>query len=643
MSPNFKKINQDFEKYTKNVFIKGAILSVFLVIIAFIILFIRLLFFKIEIQNEHIQKNSEIINKQIEYTSSYILMIKDSFESFKNFDHKYKFDYKNYKIDALNRYIYNSSEIGTFISLYQPITSYLTEFSALQHVSVVIKNFQKLDYILWTYYYSKNKFVFVHPFIYNPITYKFSEESYHGDILQNTVAINEAYITPIYDDAITQKKIFSLTIPVFNETSYQGTFAVDIDLEKLFHGVRNLNKNNKNISLFLVDRNNHYYSFDKEKNDYTWFDFHKQQNIKYGFVFEKMLFFNTQKLEEGTLLVSSFSIINILIESLFSANLIYFIIVILIFYLFISINYFRYMKPQQNILIGVLEYLNSEKDFKEINEKKLNHITKEVYSAFKFLIRQFTIKIKIDNDIRLSKETIEYFIKSNYFNHSCGYIINPAFNFSGDYVKIFNLNENEKIFFIADVSGKGVGAMILVNQIDFFFNIYSEKIKDRFSFETELKNFNKYFVEKNINCDFIAFKAIYIEQMKSNEIIYIINAGFPELYVANKENKIQKMESPNSFTPLGIAEDEDYKFSELSLEYLHKFNKIIACTDGILEQTNKNGILYEDRFIKTLESSLQFENIEEMIKFIWNDFYSFIESYENQYDDFTVLVVKLGE
>ena len=220
MSPNFKKIYDDFGAYTKGIFIKGALLSVLLVIIAFIILFTRLLFITINLQNENIDKNSKIINQQIKYTSNYILMIKESFLDFKNLDHEYQFDQLKSSKDMLNRYIYSSIDIGTFISLYKPMSNYLREFSALEHTAVIINNFQKIDYILWTYYYSKNKFVFVNPYIQNPITYQFSEKSYNGDILQNTIAINKPYITPIYKDAITKRKVFSLTIPIFNENEY---------------------------------------------------------------------------------------------------------------------------------------------------------------------------------------------------------------------------------------------------------------------------------------------------------------------------------------------------------------------------------------------------------------------------------------
>lgn len=634
MRPNFKKLNQDFELYTKNIFIKSAIVSVILVVVAFIILFLRLLSFNIELQKEHIEKNSQIINNQIDYISNHIVTLKNSFNSFKKFDHEYKFEkYKSNK-DILNRYIYSSNDIGTFISLYRPVTDFLEEFSALEHVSILIKNFQQIDYILWTYYYSKNKFVYVHPQIKNPITYKFSELSYAGDILENTAIIDKPYISPIYQDAITKKKVFSLTIPIFYNSKYQGTFAIDIDLEKLFQSVTNLNKNNKNIDLFLVDRKNQHFSLEDEIINSSWFNYEEHANIKSGFNFDQMRVYNSQKIVDGTVLVSSFAIKNILYSSLFDPNLIYFIFVLVIFYIFISLNYFKYMKPQQNILIGVLEYLDSHKDTKE---SKLNSITKEVYKAFKFLISEFSLKIKIDNDIRHSKETIEYFIKSNHFEETCGYLINPAFNFSGDYVKIFDFGHSKKIYFIADVSGKGVGAMILVNQIDFFFNFNAKNLIDKNSFEETLQNFNEYFVEKNVNCNFIAFKAIYIDSIEGK--ISLINAGFPNIYYCNQENKIIELENINSFTPLGILEKEEYKFSDLIIE--DKIEFIFSTTDGILEQTDKTGSMYQSKFISILDASLKMGKIEDMIKFVWKDFFSYTGTYENQYDDFTLLIIKL--
>ena len=634
MSPDFKKINQDFEIYIKNILIKSAIVSVILALIAFIILFLRLLSFNIELQKEHIEKYSQIINNQIDYISNHIVTLKNSFVSFKKFDHKYVFDKKKSSKDSLNRYIYNSNEIGTFISLYKPINVFLDEFSALEHLSVQIKNFQKIDYILWTYYYSKNKFVYVHPKIKNPITYKFSELSYAGDILENTATVNKPYISPIYQDAITNKKVFSLTIPLFQNSNYQGTFAIDIDLEKLFQSVTNLNKNTKNVDLFLVDRKNQHYSLEDEIINSSWFHFNEHSNIKSGFNFKQMKVYNSQKIVDGTVLVSSFSIKNILYNSLYDPNLIYFIFVLGIFYLFISLTYFRYIKPQQSILIGVLEYLDSNKDTKE---SKLNKITKEVYKAFKYLISEFTLKIKIDNDIRHSKETIEYFIKSHHSDDYCGYLINPAFNFSGDYVKIFDLGQSKRIYFIADVSGKGVGAMILVNQIDFFFNFHLKKIIDLKSFESVLEEFNLYFVEKNMNCNFIAFKAIYIN--KNEEKLAIINAGFPNIYYCNHQNQIKELNNINSYTPLGIIENEKYEFNEIKIS--DSIHYIFSTTDGILEQMNKNGLIYQSKFVTVLDESLKFEKIPDMIKYIWNDFFSFIDAYENQYDDFTLLIIKV--
>jgi hypothetical protein len=56
---------------------------------------------------------------------------------------------------------------------------------------------------------------------------------------------------------------------------------------------------------------------------------------------------------------------------------------------------------------------------------------------------------------------------------------------------------------------------------------------------------------------------------------------------------------------------------------------------------NKNGLIYQSKFVTVLDESLKFDKIPEMIKFIWNDFFSFIDAYENQYDDFTLLIIKV--
>ncbi|MGY3804727.1 SpoIIE family protein phosphatase [Pigmentibacter ruber] len=636
MKPDFKKINIDFESYSKKVIIKTIIVSIILVIFAFIILFIKLLSFNFAIQNENIQKNSQIINYQIDFISKHVVSLKNSFLSFKHLDSHYKYNQHFSHKDAFNRYVYNSPNIGTFISLYSPMTSFLDEFSALEHLSVMIKNFQKIDYVLWTYYYSKNKFVYVHPFIENPLTYKFSEKSYSGDILENTVTTNKPYISTIYDDLITKKKVFALTVPIFKERIFQGTFALDIDLEKLFQSVAKLNVNNKHINLFLVDRKNQHYSLENRDRNTDWFVYSEHSKIKLGYNYKNFHVYNTQKIVDGIVLVSTFSIIDILKNSLLDPNLIYFVFVLVLFYLFIFFFYYRYIKPQHAILIGVLEYLDSRKDTKE---SKMNAITKEVYRVFKYLVSEFSVKIKIDNDIRHSKETIEYFIKSSHIEKNFGYMINPAFNFSGDYVRIFDLENELKIFFVADVSGKGVGAMILVNHIDIFFNFNLKSIHSLESFENILNEFNKYMVIKNINCNFISFKAIAVCN-KRNEIS-IINAGAPNLFYTDYNSIVHEIKSTDSFTPIGINSTEEYKFSRLQVTNKIKF--LISTTDGILEQKNKTGIFYQNSFLDALRFSMSLQSIDEMIKFIWQDFFSFIENYENQYDDFTLLMIRVEE
>jgi serine phosphatase RsbU (regulator of sigma subunit) len=262
------------------------------------------------------------------------------------------------------------------------------------------------------------------------------------------------------------------------------------------------------------------------------------------------------------------------------------------------------------------------------------------------LVKQFSSKEKIDNDIRFGQKILKYFINNEYSSSKYAYIIKPAFHFSGDYVRIFDLKKSpldesvvvSKIFFIADVSGKGIGAILIVNQLNLFFDIYSDQIWDLNSFEEILNKFNQYFLEKNKTCDFIAFRSLYVDYEKKETSI--IDAGLPQIYCLDSNNQVSKISLEESYTPLGIDENEYYKFKEIFL--FAKYNNLFLCTDGILEQSNENGVLFEEEFVIFLKNNYNSNaNNHDFIKSLWDDFYLFIQTYENQQDDFTVLIVNL--
>lgn len=647
---DFERLNREFESYSKKLFRYGLIISTLLTLVLFVILFIRILYFELEAQSERIRLNSAIIDDKFNQVDDYLNLIKDSYIDFiKSESNKKKRNISSYQ-DKSGRYIHNSIYSGTYISLYKPLSSFQKEVQGLEYINHIIQGY-KFDFLLWTYFYSKHKFVYIHPYLPDPMTYGFSEKSYEGNILKNTMEKDVFYISPVYHDSATERMVFSIAIPIYDHGKYEGTFAADIDLYDIFHEIQDLYKDTNGMSLFLVNKYNQYFSFDKIDHDFLS-DYKKIGKNKFYFSSKDLRIVTSYHLMWDNYIVCSFPIKNIFYKSIINPTLIYFIFAIFMLSSLNFIMYFRFMKPLQNLIMGILKYLSTKSFFFNEDPKKIKRfgykkdLINRVQSTFLFLVKQFAIKGKLDTDIRISQELLQYFIHNECHTNHYAYIIKPAFNFSGDYVRIFDLKKNpykeddvvSQIFFMADVSGKGIGAVLIVNQLNLFFDIYSDQIWDLGSFEEILNKFNRYFLEKNKNCDFIAFRALFIDREKNES--WCIDAGLPQMYCIKKDQTVAKITLEDPYTPLGIDENEHYSFKKSDLFGL--YSTVILCTDGILEQTNENGMAFEDPFFSYLGKNVfSSQSNQDRVQSIWEEFYSFIHSHENQQDDFTVLMIHL--
>lgn len=648
--PNFEKLDKDFEIYTKKLFRNGFLISVLLLFVLFVILFVRVLTFELETQNNHIKLNSTIINERFNQVDDYLNLIKRSYTDYLRSNQKKSSIFIDSYKDKSNRYVHNSLYSGTYISLYQPINAFQDEVNALEYINHILQGYQ-FEFLLWTYFYSKNKFVYVYPYLPDPNAYGFSEKSYEGNILENTMKTDGFYISPVYRDAATSKIIFSIAIPVYQDQKYQGTFATDVDLYKIFNEIQLAYKDTSGLSLLLVNKYNQYFSFDKVNSNFLT-NYKEISKKNFQFSFSDMRIVTSYKLMWDNYIVCSFPIKNIFLKSILNPSLLYFIFATIMFYLFNMIMYFRFMRPLQNLIIGILRYLTTKKFTFQSEPKKLKKfgykkdLINEIQSTFIFLVKQFSVKEKIDNDIRISQDLMQYFIHNEFSCESYAYLIKPAFHFSGDYIRIFDIKKSptdehtvvSQIFFIADVSGKGIGAIFIVNQLNLFFDIYSDQIWDLKSFEDILNKFNQYFCEKNKNCDFIAFRALYIDKEKKE--IASIDAGLPPFFAISNDKSILKIEQKDNKTPMGIDAYEQYMF--IPLDIFPFCQTVILCTDGILEQTNEQGELFEEKFVSFLKHTNQdTKNKKHDIKSIWNYFFLFIKKPENQQDDFTLLMADL--
>ncbi|MFV2061640.1 MAG: HDOD domain-containing protein, partial [Gammaproteobacteria bacterium] len=141
---------------------------------------------------------------------------------------------------------------------------------------------------------------------------------------------------------------------------------------------------------------------------------------------------------------------------------------------------------------------------------------------------------------------------------------------SGDFYDFIELKNGDIYFNIADVSGKGMHAAMLMSKACGLFRCLAKKVSKP---EQLLSIINSELCETNIKGMFITMIAgVYHPKDK---IIEIINAGNPPGLLINKSGKVKKIDALT--IPLGIIEDCDFPVQTFSL----KDSALYLYTDGV--------------------------------------------------------------
>lgn len=207
----------------------------------------------------------------------------------------------------------------------------------------------------------------------------------------------------------------------------------------------------------------------------------------------------------------------------------------------------------------------------------------------------------------------------------------PAKVIGGDYYDLLKISDNDLIGIVADVSGKGIPASLLVSMVRTIFRMIVEELKE-FSPEVILNRINAVLLKENIGGRFIT--AICFAYNQEKETLEFSSAGHdPLIFYNNKKNSFEKYGSDSLV--LGVME-EIYTKKEI------KFSKddiAIFYTDGVVEARKENGEFYEvEKFLKSIENK-KYCNAGEMVEGIYRDIKTFTEE-AKQNDDITILVIK---
>ena len=200
----------------------------------------------------------------------------------------------------------------------------------------------------------------------------------------------------------------------------------------------------------------------------------------------------------------------------------------------------------------------------------------------------------------------------------------------GDYYDIIKLDENRILFAIADVSGKGVPAALLMANIQAFLKSIC---KMNLSLDASTNLLNDLVAENTTMGSFITFFWGILDNQ--NKQLTYVNAGHnPPLLI--RDNKIIKLKKGGMI--LGVMQTMIPYVSETI--QLFENDSIILFTDGITEAMNLKWEEFSDERLETLVLQHSHLNASDLLSVIRKNVEDFTLSAE-QSDDITSMVIKV--
>ncbi len=251
----------------------------------------------------------------------------------------------------------------------------------------------------------------------------------------------------------------------------------------------------------------------------------------------------------------------------------------------------------------------------------------------KRLFKQQMNQVKLQREMELASEVQQMLIpsetpKSKYFEMHSIYL--PNFNVGGDYLDYVKLDENKYALCIADISGKGVAAALLMANFQAMLQSLIYQFRDLETFVFAL-NESVYKITKSDK--FITFFIAEID-FETKKMRYINAGHFPPVLYQNGEI----MELKSGTTVIGAFDKLPF-INEESLE-LSSGASLFCFTDGLVDLKNDEGNYFgEDKIIDFVKKN-HIHSPEKMNELLMKEINKFRGTQEFV-DDIAILTTKL--
>lgn len=200
----------------------------------------------------------------------------------------------------------------------------------------------------------------------------------------------------------------------------------------------------------------------------------------------------------------------------------------------------------------------------------------------------------------------------------------------GDFYDFFKVDDDKFVFFIGDVSGKGMPAAIYMAVCRTMLKSIGSEVLNPAECITKVNNM--LIPESDITTFVTVFYGII--DLKKGELSYC-NGGHNLPYLVTKDGKVKELSDVGGLL-LGKFEGAEYDMSTVMLE---PGDSIVTFTDGVTEAENDSGGFFdEERVIEYLKKSAD-KKLNPLVKGLFLEVMKFAGS-APQSDDITVLTTK---
>jgi serine phosphatase RsbU (regulator of sigma subunit) len=217
---------------------------------------------------------------------------------------------------------------------------------------------------------------------------------------------------------------------------------------------------------------------------------------------------------------------------------------------------------------------------------------------------------------------------------SCETFYRPARGIGGDYYDFLSLSEGRWGIAIGDVSGKGIGAALLMASLQ--ASLRAQALHPHMDLTTLIGDVNHLVYESSPSAFFASL--FYAEYEPENRRLHYVNAGHnPPIIVRPGSESCEIFHLRAEAVPIGMFDEAQFAATQFKLA---KGDLLVAYTDGITEAANSSGQLWGLERLEGLLRSCSRMEPRDVVECILDEVSDFAGG-EPQRDDVTLVVMKV--